>query len=124
MSLQDLHARMLWDAASKGGSQADIARRYNEALQYLLGDRLSKMAAETGGSVLGMTPVGGNRLSGSGRALPMGGNYDSGGSRGPATGGNVTRNPSLGRQLYNANMGPLNPMRGWGLGRAIIDLFN
>lgn len=42
MSLQDLHARMLWDAASKGGSQADIARRYNEALQYLLGDYMSK----------------------------------------------------------------------------------
>jgi hypothetical protein len=57
MSLNDLQARLLWDAASKGGSQADIQRRYSEALNYLMGDYMVGQAKMTGGNVLGLNPV-------------------------------------------------------------------
>lgn len=62
MALNDLQARLLWDAASTGGSQADIQRRYNEALNYLMGDYMVNQAKMTGGNVLGLNPVNGRGI--------------------------------------------------------------
>lgn len=135
MSLSDLQARLLWDASSKGGSQADISRRYNEALQYLLGDQLHKMAVQSNGGLMGMNPVrGAAQAMGVNHATPTGG-YASHGATGshgaassmpaaPAASARHGNSDPLWLQTFNGLRGGLNPLRGWEAGRAIVDLFS
>lgn len=51
MSLSNLQAQLMWDAASKGGSADQVARRYNEALQYLMGLQMNRINSSRGRGV-------------------------------------------------------------------------
>lgn len=51
MSLPDLQAQLMWDAASKGGSPDQVNRRYNEALQYLMGLAQNNINSSRGAGV-------------------------------------------------------------------------